>query len=80
MSYIDAGWITKDALCAGVPAGTRYLTGPEWEALGSQGGAVLGSAELVAHLVDTARTFIFDTGLAPVCAATSLSSKGLRRG
>jgi 8-amino-7-oxononanoate synthase len=41
------------------------------KSLGSQGGAVLGSAELVAHLIDAARSFIFDTGLAPVCAATA---------
>jgi 8-amino-7-oxononanoate synthase len=35
------------------------------KSLGSQGGAVLGPAAVTAHLVDTARTFIFDTGLAP---------------
>jgi len=44
------------------------------KALGSQGGAVLGPTELVEHLVNTARTFIFDTGLAPVCAATALAA------
>jgi 8-amino-7-oxononanoate synthase len=41
------------------------------KSLGSQGGAVLGSVALVEHLVDTARTFIFDTGLAPSCVATA---------
>jgi len=35
------------------------------KALGSQGGAVLGPASVRAHLIDAARTFIFDTGLAP---------------
>ena len=35
------------------------------KALGAQGGAVLGPAAVTAHLVDTARSFIFDTGLAP---------------
>lgn len=35
------------------------------KALGSQGGAVLAAEPVVAHLVDTARSFIFDTGLAP---------------
>ena len=35
------------------------------KALGSQGGVVLGSAAVRAHLIDAARTFIFDTGLAP---------------
>jgi 8-amino-7-oxononanoate synthase len=39
------------------------------KALGSQGGAVLGSAPLIEHLVNTARPFIYDTGLAPAAAA-----------
>jgi 8-amino-7-oxononanoate synthase len=42
------------------------------KSLGSQGGAVLGAAEIVDHLVNTARTFIFDTGLAPACAAAAV--------
>lgn len=42
------------------------------KALGSQGGAVLGSAAVRAHLVDTARTFIFDTGLNPAAAGAAL--------
>lgn len=43
------------------------------KALGSQGGAVLGPAAVRAHLIDTARSFIFDTGLAPAAigAATA---------
>ncbi|HET9720861.1 MAG TPA: aminotransferase class I/II-fold pyridoxal phosphate-dependent enzyme [Solirubrobacteraceae bacterium] len=43
------------------------------KALGSQGGAVLGSSLLREHLVNTARTFIFDTALAPA-AATAASA------
>ncbi|MDR3660032.1 MAG: 8-amino-7-oxononanoate synthase [Mycobacterium sp.] len=35
------------------------------KSLGSQGGVVLGPAAVRAHLIDAARTFIFDTGLAP---------------
>lgn len=35
------------------------------KSLGSQGGAVLGPTALREHLIDTARAFIFDTGLAP---------------
>ncbi len=35
------------------------------KSLGSQGGAVLGPARVIDHLVNAARTFIFDTGLAP---------------
>lgn len=44
------------------------------KALASQGGAVLGSAELVAHLVDAARSMIFDTGLAPASAGAALAA------
>nr|WP_305884423.1 8-amino-7-oxononanoate synthase [Pseudarthrobacter sp. HLT3-5] len=43
------------------------------KALGSQGGAVLGSALLREHLVNRARSFIFDTGLAPASAAAALA-------
>jgi 8-amino-7-oxononanoate synthase len=35
------------------------------KALGGQGGAVLGPAAVRDHLIDAARPFIFDTGLAP---------------
>jgi 8-amino-7-oxononanoate synthase len=41
------------------------------KALGSQGGAVLGPVEVSEHLVDTARSFIFDTGLAPACVGAA---------
>lgn len=44
------------------------------KALGAQGGAVLGPAAVVAHLVDTARTFIFDTALAPACVGGALAA------
>jgi 8-amino-7-oxononanoate synthase len=44
------------------------------KALGSQGGAVLGSREVVAQLVNTARSFIFDTGLAPPAAGGALAA------
>jgi 8-amino-7-oxononanoate synthase len=44
------------------------------KALGSQGGAVLGAPELVEHLVNTARPFIFDTGLNPAAAAGALAA------
>ncbi|HWH29186.1 MAG TPA: 8-amino-7-oxononanoate synthase [Mycobacteriales bacterium] len=47
------------------------------KALGAQGGAVLGPAALRDHLVDTCRTFIFDTGLAPPAAAAALAALGL---
>ncbi|MEV8309597.1 8-amino-7-oxononanoate synthase [Streptomyces flavidovirens] len=44
------------------------------KSLGSQGGAVLGPARAIDHLVNTARTFIFDTGLAPAAAGAALAS------
>jgi 8-amino-7-oxononanoate synthase len=44
------------------------------KALGSQGGVVLGSAAVRAHVLDQARTFIFDTGLAPASAAAALAA------
>jgi 8-amino-7-oxononanoate synthase len=50
------------------------------KALGSQGGAVLGPTEVIEHLVDTARSFIFDTGLAPASAAAALAALKILRG
>ncbi|GGM90481.1 8-amino-7-oxononanoate synthase [Terrabacter tumescens] len=44
------------------------------KALGSQGGAVLGSTAVRDHLVNTARSFIFDTGLAPAAAAAACAA------
>ncbi len=44
------------------------------KALGSQGGAVLGSSALTEHLVNRARTFIFDTALAPASAGAALAA------
>ncbi|WP_188584964.1 8-amino-7-oxononanoate synthase [Gordonia jinhuaensis] len=41
------------------------------KSLGSQGGVVAGSARVRDHLVDTARTFIFDTGLNPPAAGAA---------
>jgi 8-amino-7-oxononanoate synthase len=44
------------------------------KALGSQGGAVLASAAVRDHLIDAARPFIFDTGLAPAAAGAALAA------
>jgi 8-amino-7-oxononanoate synthase len=52
-------------------AGHVAVTATLSKALGSQGGAVLGSPELREHLINTARTFIFDTGLAPSAASAA---------
>jgi 8-amino-7-oxononanoate synthase len=47
------------------------------KSLGAQGGAVLGPRRVIKHLVDTARSFIFDTGLAPASAAAALTALGV---
>jgi 8-amino-7-oxononanoate synthase len=44
------------------------------KSLGAQGGAVLGPRRVIKHLVDTARSFIFDTALAPASAAAALTA------
>ncbi|OPG10878.1 8-amino-7-oxononanoate synthase [Microbispora sp. GKU 823] len=44
------------------------------KSLGSQGGTVLGAPEVVGTLVDTGRSFIFDTGLAPACAGAAMAA------
>lgn len=41
------------------------------KALGSQGGVVLGPAPVRDHLIDAARPFIFDTGLAPAAVGAA---------
>lgn len=49
------------------------------KALGSQGGAVLGPAAVRAHLIDAARPFIFDTGLAPAAVGAARAALGVLR-
>jgi 8-amino-7-oxononanoate synthase len=44
------------------------------KALGSQGGVVLGPAPVRDHLINAARTFIFDTGLAPAAVGAALAA------
>ncbi len=46
------------------------------KSLGSQGGVVLGSEAVTAHLVDAARPFIFDTGLSPASVGAALAALG----
>ena len=49
------------------------------KALGAQGGAVLGCGSVREHLVNRARPFIFDTGLAPAAAGGALAAVRLLR-
>ncbi|HET6909198.1 MAG TPA: 8-amino-7-oxononanoate synthase [Mycobacteriales bacterium] len=44
------------------------------KSLGAQGGAVLASRAVVDHLVDVARSFIFDTALAPPAVGAALGA------
>ncbi|SEF83105.1 8-amino-7-oxononanoate synthase [Thermomonospora echinospora] len=44
------------------------------KSLASQGGAVLGAPEVIETLVDTGRSFIFDTGLAPAAVGAALAA------
>ncbi len=44
------------------------------KSLGAQGGAVLGPRRVIKHLIDSARSFIFDTGLAPSSTAAALTA------
>lgn len=57
---------------AGEPDVVRTVTLSK--SLGAQGGAVLGAPEVVAHLIDSARAFIFDTGLAPASTGAALAA------
>ncbi|WP_442213610.1 aminotransferase class I/II-fold pyridoxal phosphate-dependent enzyme [Specibacter sp. RAF43] len=63
----------RGAVHAAGLAGARHVavTATLSKALGSQGGAVLGSHLLREHVLNTARTFIFDTALAPAAAAAA---------
>lgn len=54
---------------AGNPHMVRTVTLSK--SLGSQGGAVLAAREVIDTLVDTGRSFIFDTGLAPASVAAA---------
>ncbi|SIS20292.1 8-amino-7-oxononanoate synthase [Williamsia sterculiae] len=49
------------------------------KSLGAQGGAVLGDDAVRAHLIDRARTFIFDTGLNPAAVGAARGALGVLR-
>lgn len=57
---------------AGLPHVVATLTLSK--SLGAQGGAVLASGLVRDHLVNTARPFIYDTGLAPAAAGAALAA------
>ncbi len=47
------------------------------KALGAAGGVVAGPAAFIGHLVETSRTFIYDTGLPPAVAAGAFAALDL---
>jgi 8-amino-7-oxononanoate synthase len=49
------------------------------KSLGSQGGVVLGAPEIRSALIDTGRSFIFDTGLAPAAVGAALAALDVLR-
>lgn len=55
------------------------LTAVASKSLGAQGGIVAGPAVLRDLLIDRARTFIFDTGLAPAAVAAAHAALGVLR-
>jgi 8-amino-7-oxononanoate synthase len=63
----------RGAVHAAGLAGAEHvvMTATLSKALGAQGGAVLGPELLREHLVNTARTFLFDTALAPAPAGAA---------
>jgi len=65
----DGGGLVRELGLAGRPSVIVTMTLSK--ALGSQGGAVLGSQAVVDHLVNRSRPFIYDTGLAPSAAAAA---------
>ena len=65
----DGGGLVRDLGLAGRPSVIVTMTLSK--ALGSQGGAVLGSRAVIDQLVNRSRPFIYDTGLAPAAAAAA---------
>ncbi|GAA2069849.1 8-amino-7-oxononanoate synthase [Williamsia deligens] len=55
------------------------LTGVLSKSLGSQGGFVAGSTAVRDHMIDRARTFIFDTGLAPSAVGAASAALAVLR-
>lgn len=66
-----------DAGIAGEPG--VIVTATLSKAVGAAGGMVAGPAALRRHIVDTGRTFIYDTALPPSVAAGALAGLGLLR-
>ncbi|MDG3012031.1 8-amino-7-oxononanoate synthase [Rhodococcus sp. D2-41] len=70
------GWVHEQGL-----AGQHdvVVTATLSKSLAAQGGVVLAGARVRAHLIDVARTFIFDTGLAPAAVGAARAALGVLR-
>jgi 8-amino-7-oxononanoate synthase len=68
----DGSGLAADSGLGGSP--DVVLTVTLSKSLGSQGGAVLGDPAVVEHLVNAARAFIFDTGLAPAAVGAAAAA------
>jgi 8-amino-7-oxononanoate synthase len=74
--YADGGGIVQREGCSDrvdVQLGTLS------KALGAQGGYVAGSETLIEHLLNTARAFVFSTGLAPPAAGAARAALRIAR-
>lgn len=72
---VDGSGAVNAAGLGGAPDVVRTITLSK--SLGAQGGAVLAQPEVVDLLLNTARSFIFDTGLAPSSAGAALAALGV---
>lgn len=74
---VDGRGLLHEAGLAGTDHVVATLTLSK--SLGSQGGGVLATPEVRDHLVNTARPFIYDTGLAPAAAGAAIAALDLIR-
>jgi 8-amino-7-oxononanoate synthase len=64
---------------AGLDAGDTLLLATLGKALGGYGACVVGSEDIIGHLAETARPYIFTTALPPAQAAATLAAVKLAR-
>ncbi|WP_067545760.1 8-amino-7-oxononanoate synthase [Nocardia crassostreae] len=69
--------LVHEAGLAGEP--DLIITATLSKSLATQGGVVLASERVRAHLIDSARTFIFDTGLAPAAVGAARAALAVLR-
>ncbi|AGN02897.1 7-keto-8-aminopelargonate synthetase-like enzyme [Salinarchaeum sp. Harcht-Bsk1] len=74
--FVDGGGIVQRA---GLEDRVQIQLGTLSKALGSQGGYVAGSSDLIEFLVNEARSFVYSTGLAPPAAAAAGEALHLAR-